>query len=162
MSQGIAKLQEEYKEIKTTDLLLSVAGSAGSIKKDFLHWKACFNGPKNTPYMYGLFIIEMKFSERYPDEGPEVRMRTPTYHPNIDCNNGHICVEYLSKWQKNYNIIGIINTVHDLLADPNPKSSYCSVNNEKALKMRSKYAVESQSYDWNSCWDKGWKNDEFN
>ena len=102
MSKGIEKLEEEYKEIKQTNLLCSVAGSAGPIrinkKPDYLHWKACFNGPKNTPYMYGLFIMEIKFDENYPETGPEVRMRTPTYHPNIDCSNGHICVDYLSHW----------------------------------------------------------------
>ena len=160
MSIGKEKLQEEYKEIKQTDLLCSIAGSAGPIKKDFLHWKACFNGPKNTPYMYGLFFIEIKFDENYPNVAPEVRMRTPTYHPNIDCSNGHICVDYINYWKKENNVIGIINTVHDLLADPNPKSAYCGVNDEKARKLRSKYAGESQSYDWSSCWSNGWDNDE--
>ena len=164
MSKGIEKLEEDYKDIKQTNLLCSIAGSAGPIrinkKPDYLHWKACFNGPKNTPYMYGLFIMEIKFDENYPETGPEVRMRTPTYHPNIDCSNGHICVDYLSHWKKGNNIIGIINTVHDLLADPNPKSAYCSIDDDKAKYFRSKYAVESQSYDWSNCWNNGWNNNE--
>lgn len=178
--KGIDKLQEEYIEIKKTDLLCSCAGSAGPImivdengkkKRDYMHWKACFNGPKNTPYMYGLFILEMKFTEDYPNKAPQVQMRTPTYHPNISSSTGNICVEYLKdKWKKENNIIGIINTVCDLLARPNSLDPYSSdfktldknIYKERANKMRSKYARESQKYDWKNSWNKGWDNNEFN
>lgn len=170
MSNGLVNLQEEYKEIKKSDKLCSIAGSAGPIitnkKRDYFHWKACFNGPKNTPYMYGLFILEMKFPSNYPDEGPDVQMRTPTFHPNINNSDGHICVDYLKNWKKEYNIIGIINTVHDLLFEPNPNDPYGfykgldeKTRTDKATKMRMKYAGESQSYDWNNSWNKGWSND---
>lgn len=178
--KGIDKLQEEYIEIKKGNSLISIAGSAGPImtvdengkkKRDYLHWKACFNGPKNTPYMYGLFILEMKFTEEYPYKAPEVQMRTPTYHPNISSTSGNICVEYLKKeWNPEVNdIVGIINTVFDLLSDPNPEDPYQSVFKtldinifkERANKMRSKYAGESQKYDWKNSWNKGWNNDEF-
>ena len=164
MSKGIEKLKEEHKKIKQTDSLLPVSGSAGPIKigqrTDYLHWRACFCGPKNTPYMNGLFIMEIKFDENYPESRPEVRMRTPTYHPNINCSDGHICVGYLYNWKKEYDIIGIINAVFSLLAYPNPGNAYYSINDEKAKYFTIKYATISQSYDWSKCWDQGWNNNE--
>ena len=43
--------------------------------------------------MGGLFFIEMKFNSDYPEKGPiDVQMRTPTYHPNIFYQTGHILV----------------------------------------------------------------------
>jgi len=157
---GLEKLQDEFKEIRKCESLCQIGGSAGPIKKDYFHWKALFIGPKNTPYMYGLYYLEMKFPENYPISGPEVRMRTPTYHPNIDNKNGHICVGYLSEWKKEYNIIGIINVVFDLLGSPNPDSAYNKLDNKKAESFRIKFAKENQIYDWDKCWDDGWKNDD--
>ena len=91
MSKGISKLQEEHKFIKKSGVLANIGGAAGPINKDYLHWKACFIGPKNTPYEGGLFFIEFKFNSNYPDSGPiDVQMRTKTYHPNIWKSTGHI------------------------------------------------------------------------
>ena len=157
MSKGIKKLQEERTFIKKSGVLANIGGAAGPINGDFFHWKACFVGPSNTPYAGGLFFIEMKFNENYPDSGPiDVRMRTPTYHPNIWCSNGHICDSYFSEWKKTNNIVGIVNTVFDLLSEDDPGNGYHSHNKDKASNFRSKYAYESQTFDWNNCWDKGW------
>ena len=158
---GIEKLEEEYKYIRKNDVFSIIGGSAGPItKKDYKHWCACFIGPINTPYHGGLFYIEMKFSNDYPNKAPEVRMRTPIYHPNINCSNGKVCVSYINKWKNTNDVIGIVNRVFDLLAEPNPKDGWYKLDEEKAKRFKNKYAVESQNYDWGSCWDNGWKNDE--
>ena len=158
-SKGVLNLQAEYKFLRKKDVFSQIGGSAGPIKKDnFLHWTACFIGPINTPYQGGLFYIEMKFDDNYPDSRPEVRMRTPTYHPNIDCTNGHICVDYISSWKNTNNVAGIVNVVFDLLSNPNPANGYYSTDEKKAANFTSKYAYESQEYDWDKCWDKGWSN----
>ena len=159
--KGIEKLEEEYKYIRKNDVFSAIGGSAGPItKKDYKHWCACFIGPINTPYQGGLFYIEMKFSDNYPDDAPEVRMRTPIYHPNINCGNGKVCVEYINKWKSSNDIIGIVNRVFDLLANPNPDDGWYALNEGKARKFKDKYALESQSYDWENSWNDGWKNDE--
>ncbi len=108
----------------------------------------------------------MKFSPNYPDERPLVQMRTPTFHPNINNNNGRICEFYLNNWEKDYNINGILHAVFLLLARPNFPNCYSFFNGidertyfEKASKMTSKYAGESQSYNWDNSLDKGWSND---
>ena len=157
MSKGIAKLQEEHKYIRKSGALASIGGAAGPINKDYYHWKACFIGPRNTPYEGGLFYIEIKFNSNYPDSGPEdVQMRTKTYHPNIDKDSGHICDTYWTSWKNTNNIVGIVNTVFDLLSEENPGNGYHGHDKQKAASFRSQYAYEGQSYDWKSCWNKGW------
>ena len=157
MSKGITKLQEEDKYIRKSGILANIGGSAAPINKDYFHWMACFIGPKNSPYMGGLYFIEFKFNYNYPDQGPiDVQMRTPTYHPNIDCSTGHICVTYFSEWKNTNNIVGIVNTVFDLLAEENPGNGYHDHNIEKAEQYKNSYAYENQNYDWNNSWDKGW------
>lgn len=157
ISTGIKKLQEEYKIIRRKGILSSIQGSAAPIKKDFLHWKGNFCGPKNTPYSNGLYYFEIKFTNEYPNKGPiDVRMRTKTYHPNISNSNGHICDSYFSSWNSNYNVYGIVNAIHELLSNPNPGSSYYSLDENKAKEFNLKYATLDQEYDWDNCWEKGW------
>jgi ubiquitin-protein ligase len=158
MMTGLSKLQEEYKYIRKSGILATIGGSAGPINKyNYFHWSGCFIGPKNSPYMNGLFYLEMKFPNDYPNKPPyDVQMRTPTYHPNIWNMNGHICVSYLSSWKMDHNIVGIINSVFDLLADENPGNGYHVHDKQKATDYKNIYATESQNIDWNNSWDKGW------
>lgn len=166
-STGIKKLEEEYKKIRKKPVFTQIQGGIAPVKKyengkakrDFLHWSGNITGPKDTPYYGGIYYFEMKFTNEYPKRGPiDVQMRTKIYHPNIDSSNGHICVSYFSSWKETYDVIGIVNAIFDLLDDPNPDSSYNSVNNEKAKEFNSKYATLDQEYDWNNSWGKGWDN----
>ena len=157
MSTGIRKLQEEYKVIRKKGILASIGGSCSPINNDFLHWFGCITGPRNTPYSDGIYYFEIKFKEGYPNEGPiDVQMRTPIYHPNISSSNGHICESYFSDWKNTNDVVGIVNTIFDLLDDPNPLSSYQGMNNEKAFKLKKKYASQEQTFDWTNSWGKGW------
>lgn len=157
MSKGITKLQEERKFIKKSGSLANIGGTAGPINGDYYHWKASFVGPNNTPYSGGLFYIEFKFNDQYPDSGPiDVQMRTPTYHPNIWCANGHICDTYFTEWKNTNNIVGIVNTVFDLLSEESPTNGYHDHDKNKAANFKNQYAYENQTFDWNNCWNKGW------
>ena len=158
MSTGTKKLQEEYKFLRKSGILATILGQAAPIsKKDFLHWKGSIIGPKNSPYANGTYFFEMKFTNEYPNRGPiDVRMKTPIYHPNINNSNGHICVQYLSRWRNTNDVAGIVNTIFDLLDNPNPASSYNSVDINKSQEFNRKYAMIEQTFDWNNTWDKGW------
>lgn len=157
MSTGIKKLQEEYRFLRKKGILATIGGTAAPVKRDFLHWFGCVVGPKNTPYADGTYYFEMKFTNDYPYKGPiDVRMKTPIYHPNISNSNGHICVQYFSSWQNTYDVAGIVNTIFDLLDNPNPASSYNSLDLNKAREFNQSYATADQTFDWSSSWDKGW------
>ena len=151
MFSAVNLFQNEYKNIKKKGLLSAIGGSAGPVNKsNFKHWVACFIGPSGTPYEGGLFYIEMKMTDKYPFECPRVRMRTKTYHPNI--SNEKICVDYLTKWKSENNIVGLVNAIFALLATPNPSDSYHENNVEEAKNFTKKYAVQSQEYTYDDNW----------
>ena len=153
MKTGVGKLQDEYNIIKKSGVLSTIAGSAGPTKRrQFKHWRACFIGPAKTPYENGLYYIEMIFTDNYPKVKPKVRIRTKTWHPNID--GEHICVDYLNDWKETNDIVGIINAVFDLLASPYLPSSYHGIDESKAREYKSKYAGASQKYNWD---DENWE-----
>ena len=159
MSNGIKKLQEEYKSIKKKGILAQIGGSARPINKtNFLHWCACFIGPKDTPYEDGYYFLEMKFDKNYPNTGPEdVQMRTPIYHPNISNNKGHICVSYINDWEPTNDVAGIVMAVFNLLSDPNPLDGYFNkIDLEKAKEINIKFANADQKIDWTNSWNNGW------
>jgi ubiquitin-protein ligase len=157
MSTGVTKLQTEYKKIRKKGILATIGGSASPINGDFLHWFGCLIGPRNTPYSDGVYYFEIKFPNEYPAKGPiDVQMRTPIYHPNISSSNGHICETYISEWEDTHDVVGIVNTIFDLLEDHNEGSSYQNIDLEKAKMFNDKYATEEQTFDWNKSWGKGW------
>ena len=151
MSFAVSLLQNEYKNIKKKGLLSAIGGSAGPVKKtNFKHWVACFIGPAGTPYEGGLFYIEIKMTDKYPVECPKVRMRTKTYHANIF--NDQICVDYLTNWKSENNIVGLVNAIFALLATPNPSDGYHVNNDEEARNYTNQYAVQSQEYNYDENW----------
>ena len=157
MSTGIKKLQDEFTFLRKNGILATIGGSVAPVKNDFLHWFGSIVGPKNTPYEGGTYYFEMKFTNDYPNKGPiDVRMKTPIYHPNISNSNGHICFQYFSSWQNTYDVAGIANSIFFLLANPNLGSSYNSTDENKSKEFNQKYALQDQTYDWSSSWDKGW------
>ena len=167
MSKGIEKLREEYHNIKykISDLAIELGGSVSvePINQDFLHWKGCIPGPKNSPYSGGLFFFEIKFDSNYPYSAPDIQMRTPIYHPNIAPRSGHISTDLLhnwNKWNDNHDVYSLILEIFCLLARPNEQNAYQPYKKdpEKAKEFTYKYATQSQEIDWNNSWDKGWNN----
>jgi ubiquitin-conjugating enzyme E2 Z len=87
-----------------------------SVKKDpledqgiYIHWndedlmkvKACILGPENTPYQYGYYLFDIKFTNEYPHKPPEVIYQTRNsnirFNPNLyTC--GKVCVSILNTW----------------------------------------------------------------
>ena len=156
---GEHKLKEEYEYIKNGSLK-DIGGHVSIIDNDFFHWFGDIIGPKNTPYSGGFFIFEIRFDSNYPNSPPKFQMRTPIYHPNIDCHNGQICTPYLHQWNNSYNITGLIHALFLLLAKPNEHNAYYPNDYEKAKKFREEYATTYlyDKFDWNNSWNKGWDN----
>jgi len=85
---------------------------------------------ESTPYVGGVFELEIGIPERYPFEPPRVKFLTPIYHPNID-TAGRICLDILKlpphgNWKPAQNIGTILRSIQLLLDDPNPDDSLMS------------------------------------
>lgn len=164
--KGLERILSEYELIKKKKGLHKIGGSIGIIKKengnekDYFHWKACFIGPKNTPFENGLYFIEIKLDDQYPESKPLARFRTRVYHPNVNWSSGQICLDYIKhKWSPNNTLRDAILSIFNLLKNPvfdsalNGSTSKDSKEapdyQEKARNYRQQYAFQSQKYNWN-------------
>ena len=164
--KGLERILSEYEFIKKKKGLHKIGGSIGIINKengndkDYFHWKACFIGPKNTPFENGLYFIEIKLDDQYPESKPLARFRTRVFHPNVNWNSGQICLDYIKgKWTPNNTlrdaIISIFNLLRNPVFDSALNSDACEDRKEapdfkaKAQSYRQQYAFQSQKYNWN-------------
>lgn len=68
--------------------------SAGLIDNNLLHWNLMIEGPPDTLYEGGMFRVELKFPEDYPNNPPEMIFVSEMWHPNI-YPDGKVCISIL-------------------------------------------------------------------
>lgn len=86
---------------------------------DLLHWNGTIEGPDGTPYSGLTLKLDFVFPARYPYVPPEVRFKTPIYHPNVDMK-GRICLDILKdKWSAVLNVGSVLLSLQSLLGEPN-------------------------------------------
>ncbi len=70
------------------------------------------------PYTDGLFRIEIKFPESYPNEVPKVRFLTRIWHPQVALD-GKLCEKPLAdSWKPHMSIRDFLSLVRDIIASP--------------------------------------------
>jgi ubiquitin-conjugating enzyme E2 D len=96
--------------------------SAGPIDdKDIYKWNATIFGPAASPYQGGCFNLNVTFPSDYPFKPPKLYFKTKIYHPNINPDNGSICLDILSgKWSPALTLSKVLLSISSLLTDPNP------------------------------------------
>lgn len=80
------------------------------------------HGPSDTPYKNGVWIISVTVDDEYPFKPPIVKFKTRIYHPNIDRENGAICMNVLHEtWSPIFDMLNIFEQfLPQLLKYPNP------------------------------------------
>lgn len=125
------------------------------IKNDDIYKiEICFLGPKDSPYEELINIINIELPIDYPHQAPKIYFKTKIFHPNIDENNGTICLDILKdKWRPIYTLRTILISIISLLSDPNPESPLNGLaasmyqNSLKSVVDRRKYIKRIISYD---------------
>jgi len=85
-------------------------------------WFITMDGPKDSPYMGGKFLIRITFPNNYPYECPIFEFLTPICHINID--GAHICLESLNRYNPSYGIVQILSQIFMMLTSPNEYDAY--------------------------------------
>ncbi|KAF4633485.1 hypothetical protein G7Y89_g4628 [Cudoniella acicularis] len=81
-------------------------------------WKVVMQGPPESAYSDGVFILYLDMEEDYPTFAPKCRFVTPIYHPNIN-RHGKVCHSILDRnWTSDTTNLQVINTIYSLLLVP--------------------------------------------
>ena len=88
------------------------------LKGDNLHeWEAIIQGPHDTPYEGGKFVLDMIFPENYPLTAPKVTFRTRIYHCNVN-SDGKLSLDILGKlWSPTFTVEKLLLSILSLLND---------------------------------------------
>ena len=85
-------------------------------------------GPKDTPYKNGIFFLNIKFPDDYPNHAPEVVFTTPIYHLNVNPIKsdmkgaeplGHVCISTLNWWKPETTIKQVLTDIFALFYTAN-------------------------------------------
>jgi ubiquitin-conjugating enzyme E2 D/E len=113
-----------YKEIEDIYIDPPDNVTAGPIDdNDIYHWEAMIIGPEETDYKDGIFLLDIVIPKEYPFKPPECKFKTKIYHPNIDPDDGSICITILKEknWNPSFNISNILLSIMLLFLKPNFK-----------------------------------------
>ncbi|RCH83067.1 hypothetical protein CU097_001539, partial [Rhizopus azygosporus] len=87
-----------YNEIKdvnddnTTPLQVYVPN-----EENMYHLIGSINGPIESPYEGGTFLLDIKLHENHPFQPPQIKFITKVYHPNVSSQTGAICLVIKNK-----------------------------------------------------------------
>lgn len=89
---------------------------------DVSHLQAQFQGPPDTAYEGGTYVIDIKIPDGYPFKPPVMKFETKLWHPNVSSQTGAICLDTLgSAWSPVLTIKSALLSLQSLLSTPEPK-----------------------------------------
>ena len=103
-----------------THIIDDVSVSTIQTGDDPITWNIEIEGPKDTPYINGLFHLVCKIPYDYPNNGPDIYFTTPIYHPLV-CDKGTTFCEcfYKGRWSPANQIFEVIEKIVKMIKDPN-------------------------------------------
>lgn len=109
---------------------------------DLTQIQAIIEGPENTPYENGEFLIKLEITDEFPQRPPKGYFLTKIFHPNIHPETGAICLSLLSSdWTEDTSIDHLLLAIRCLLIEPNPASA---LNEESGRLLLENYEDYSQ------------------
>jgi ubiquitin-protein ligase/uncharacterized protein YegL len=87
-------------------------------EQDMSFWKIVMQGPPESIYSTGTFLLYLHMEEDYPSFSPKCRFITPIYHPNVN-RHGRICHSIFDRnWTTDTSNGMILSTIYGLLYQP--------------------------------------------
>ena len=127
--------------------------SCSLVDDNIFVWRIIIRGPEKTLYEGGYFPAELDFPSDYPNSPPTMRFLCPMFHPNIDGNNGSVCISILHKpgkdefgyessserWLPIHTVESIVISVISMLSDPNVESPLNVAANRVYMNNKEEY-----------------------
>ena len=153
-------LRETFKNI-TKKPLSNIGCSVGLANStDIYTWRCTLQGPNDTPYRGGVFILFIYFPKDFPMSGPVVVFDTPIYHMNInpiqtDKPLGYCCISTVNFWTPDTSIEDLLNSIFGLFYVANEEGAYGldykdeylnrnELYNKKVAYFTKKYSIDNQ------------------
>ena len=111
---------KELKEVsrdKDPTIVLSPDG------ENLFKWTAQLQGPLETPFETGTFLVSFTVPEAYPLAPPKASFVTKIFHPNVHFKTGEICLDILkTAWSPAWTLHSVCRAILALLCNPEPDS----------------------------------------
>ena len=111
------RLQKELEQLKITNDPLIIANPE---EDNLFIWNAEIKGPEGSLYENGIFKLQLIIPNTYPFNPPKIKFLTKIIHPNINHEDGSICLDILKEnWSPALSIFRVLMSLISLLSEPN-------------------------------------------
>lgn len=135
------RIQKELKEIerdKASGVTVEVLGNSLQRLRGYVQ------GPRDTPYEKGLFVVDITLESQYPFLPPRMRFKTKVWHPNVSSANGAICLDILKdQWSPALTLKTALLSLQALLASPEPDDPQDAVVARQYIHERQKFDTQA-------------------
>ena len=88
-----------------------------------LYWRALVRGPDGSPYVDGVFVLDIIMPLDYPYTPPRMVCRTPIQHPQVRPHDGEVMLDILAldesrSWTPAMSLPKLVLSFVSLLAEP--------------------------------------------
>eukprot|EP00271_Cylindrocystis_brebissonii_P008995 TRINITY_DN23569_c0_g1_i1.p1 TRINITY_DN23569_c0_g1~~TRINITY_DN23569_c0_g1_i1.p1 ORF type:complete len:203 (+),score=37.27 TRINITY_DN23569_c0_g1_i1:370-978(+) len=139
------RVQKEVEEIHKDKSLSGV--SVKLVGDDLSKMKGFVNGPPDTPYEGGVFVVDISLPGDYPFKPPKMRFITKVWHPNVSSQNGAICLDILKEqWSPAFTVKTCLLCLQALLSSPQPDDPQDAVVAGQFLKEHANFVSTAQHW----------------
>ena len=97
---------------------LPFVNSISMVNEDIFRWDCEIQGPPESPYAKGKFILRLDFPAQYPFKAPTLKFSTKIYHPSVKLDTGDVCVDVLGNWGPTLNAKHCMTVVYSMMQSP--------------------------------------------
>ena len=100
------------------DQPLSFVPTIELVNDDLFKWQCHIQGPPDSPYAGGKFVLLLDFPTQYPFKPPKLIFQTKVYHPSVQTETGEVCGDVLGTWGPTLNAHHCLEVIYSLLQSP--------------------------------------------
>ncbi|EEB09638.1 ubiquitin conjugating enzyme Ubc16 [Schizosaccharomyces japonicus yFS275] len=142
MGIGANRLLREYRQLRR-ERIPGVVDLHPISERNMYEWIALLEGPSETPYEGGTWILLLSIPKSYPIEPPSIRFCNKIIHPNICWKTGKVCIDILQTgWTPAWNLQSACLAVLSLL-DNAETTSPLNADAAKLLRTGDRIAYNS-------------------